>query len=348
MRSYTRTIEKWILSLFMICLLVGFGMIEVYAAGYSDPVSVQIPYTHIYDAEKNRTNDTFNYRITPIGEAPALSDNAGGAYAFSVKGVPEGSAQSGNVDLSIKFDRPGEYQYKLASSDRTKDGFTFESRTYTIKVFVKNDSNGGLTVEDIVVVDNSSNKKVGRLTLNPSHANEQLPAEEARPTTTPRGDGTVPARVNTNGQPVAGTPAASGAPADPGTEIESEPTPLENIIDKALPKADPERHYWALLNLISAILTFLASGIMVYRYFERIDTEEDEYIIRRKGNLRLAGIVLSIISIATFLLTEDLSNPMGLVDEWTPFMIGVLAIDLVLALIVYKRYGNGNAEGEAA
>ena len=58
MRSYTRTIEKWILSLVMICLMVGCGIIEVFAAGYDDPVSVTIPYTHIYDAEGNRTNDT--------------------------------------------------------------------------------------------------------------------------------------------------------------------------------------------------------------------------------------------------------------------------------------------------
>ena len=330
MRSYKRTIEKWILSLVMICLMVGCGVMDVFAAGYDDPVSVTIPYTHVYNAEKNRTNDTFNYTITPLNGAPAPAGSTNGVYTFSVKGKPGKVADKGQVELSITFPKPGEYQYKVASSDAAKKGFKFEKRTYTLHVYVQNSDNGGLM---LAAVDNGG-KKLDRLDFEPSHVKEALPANRVRPTTTPRGDGTV-----------AGTPGVIEEP-----EPEPEPTPIENIVNKAVPKANPDRHYWALVNLISAILTFLISAIMVYRYFERIDTDEDEYIIRRKGNLRLAGIVLTIASIVTFVLTEDLSNPMGWVDEWTPFMLGVLAIDLVLAFVVYKKYDgdNNNAEEAAA
>ena len=343
MRSYTRTIEKWILSLFMICLMVGAGMTDVYAAGYNDPVKISIPYTHIYEADGNRTNDTFNYTVTPLDGSPAPSGSTNGVYTFSVKGVPGGSAQNGQVELSIKFDRPGEYKYKVESAQKgTSDGFTYENRTYTVNVYVQNDSNGGLTApQALVTAVGNDGKKNQRLELKPSHASEIIPGKQARPTTTPRGDGAGPAAVNTNGQPVAGAPVEE-------TAIEDEPTPLENIVNKVVPKANPDRHYWALVNLISAILTVLVSGIMAYRYFERIDTEEDEYIIRRKGNLRLVGIVLSIIAVAVFLLTEDLSNPMGFIDEWTPLMLGILAITLVMAFVAHKKYGDEEAESEGA
>ena len=224
----------------------------------------------------------------------------------------------------------------MASSDSKKKGFTYESRTYVVHVYVQNDANGKLKAPLVTAVG-PDGRKYQRIQLNPSHAAEKVPAKQARPTTTPAGDGTV-----------AGTPGIEEEPE----EIADEPTPLENIVNKVLPKADPERDYWALVNLISAILTFLTSGILAYRYFERIDTDEDEYIIRRKGNLRLAGIVFALASIVTFILTEDLSNPMGWVDEWTPFMVGVLVVDLVLAAIVYKKYSDDGsdegAEGEPA
>ena len=327
MRSYKRTIEKWILSLVMICLMVGSGAMDVFAAGYDDPVSVVIPYTHIYDADGNRKNDTFNYTITPLDGAPAPAGSTNGVYAFSVKGTPEAVADLDDVKLNITFERPGDYQYRVASSDAKKKGFTYESRMYTVHVYVQNDSEGKLKAPLVTAVG-ADGRKYQRLQLNPSHAAEKLPANRVRPTTTPQGDGMV---------------------AEPATEdIKDDPTPLDNLVEKVVPKVDPERHYWALLNLISAILTTLLSAIMAYRYFERVDTEDDEYIIRRKGNLRLAGIVLSIVSIVVFILTEDLTNPMGWVDEWTLFMLCVLAADIVLAFVVYKKYGDESEEGQAA
>jgi hypothetical protein len=39
---------------------------------------------------------------------------------------------------------------------------------------------------------------------------------------------------------------------------------------------------------------------------------------------------------------------MGLTDEWTPFMIVALGIELVAALVVYMRYDRDNDDMEAA
>ena len=322
----------------MICLMVGSGVMDVFAAGYDKPVSVTIPYTHIYDADRNRTNDSFKYTITALDGAPSPAENAD-VYSFIVTGKPGGEAVSGEVNLSITFDKPGEYLYKVASAKKgSKNGFTYESRTYTVHVYVQNDAEGGLAAPIVTAVGDNG-RKYQRLQLNPSHESENVPANRARPTTTPRGDGTVPAVVNTAGEPV------DEEEAEP-EEVPEAPTPLQNI----LPKPDPERHYWSLVNLIAAILTVLASAALVFRYFERIDTDDDEYIIRRKGNLRLAGLVPSIVSVVVFLLTEDLTQPMGWIDEWTPLMLGVLAIDILLAIIAHQKYSDDDrdAEGQPA
>lgn len=329
MRSLTeRKLNKWILSLVMICLMVGSGVMDVFAGSYDDPVSVTIPYTHVYKADRNRNNDTFKYSITPLDGAPAPV-GTNGTYTFSVDGNP-GRTVNGELELNFKFDRPGEYLYKVASADRARRGFNYESRTYTVHVYVTNDGDGGLTA-NVTTVGKSDNDKYQRIELNPSHDKETIARRAARPTTTPRGDGTVPAAINGDGEPV-----------------EDEPTPTENIVNKIVPKGLPERDEWALLNLIASILTVIASGILVFRYFERIDTEEDEYYIRRKGNLRLAGLVPAIVSVAVFLLTEDLTLPMELADEWTLLMFGILAIDLLLAFIAHKKYEDRDAEAEAA
>lgn len=314
----------------MICLMVGCGVMNVFAAGYDKPVEVKIPYTHIYNAEGNRTSDIFHYTITSLNGAPAPADSKNGVYTLTVTGKP-GSAVKGELDLSIKFDKPGEYLYHVASSDAARDGFHFEQRTYTLHVYIQNNDDGSLM---LAAIDDDNGQKLNGLVFKPSHDRTPVPANTVRPTTTPQGDGTI-----------AGTPGIAEPEAE---EIQDDPTPLDNLVEKVVPKADPERHYWALLNLISAILTTLLSAVMAYRFFERVDTEDDEYIIRRKGNLRLAGIVLSIVSVAVFILTEDLTNPMGWVDEWTLFMLCVLAADLILAFVVYKKYGDDSAEGEAA
>lgn len=336
MRSYNMKKSNRLLSgLIMICLsvvLIGLSSFSgVYAAGgYDDPVNVKVPYKLTYDAENNRTNDSFDFQITPIGGAPKLSDNSNGAYTFSVAAKP-GSVVNGEVDLNIVFPAPGEYDYKVSAYvPNPQAGFHYDTNVYTLKVFVKNSSSGGLALAAI----DSDNKKLVSLAFNASHDPEVIPPNEARPTTTPRGDGTVPAAGVTG----------DGQPAD----IEPEPTPLQNIINNVVPKADPERDYWALLNVIMAIVTLVIGAVMVKRYFERIDTEEDEYIIRREGGFRLVGIIPALASVITVLLVEDFTLPMGFVDEWTWLIAAFLAVEAVAAFIAYRKYDKGedNSDGQ--
>ena len=65
------------------------------------------------------------------------------------------------------------------------------------------------------------------------------------------------------------------------------------------------------------------------------ETEEPDKL-KRKGIGRVLIIVVAIISLILFILTEDMRLPMEFIDEWTIWMIILLVIALVLALITRK------------
>ncbi len=44
----------------------------------------------------------------------------------------------------------------------------------------------------------------------------------------------------------------------------------------------------------------------------------------------LAGAVIA------FIMTEDMSNPMGMVDTWTILMVRIVAVQVVLAVLARK------------
>lgn len=334
MGSYTfRTIEKWLLSLVMICLMIALSVIDVHAADYTDPVDVKFQYTQTYDADADRKNDTFTYKITPLAGAPAPQGSSNGVYYFSVQGVPGKKPVNGTVNLRMVFPKPGEYKYQVSAYvSNPKKGFTYDKHTYNLHVYVKNAADGGLKAD---TVSGESGYKNGVLKFTPAHESEVVPEEQARPITTPRGDGNTAVRTADPGQPA------------PAVEPEEEPepeTPAQQIIEKVAPKPDPERDYWALINLLEAIATALIAVVMLVRYFGRIDTDEDDYIIRREGKLRLLGLIPAVVSVITFILTEDLSLPMELTDEWTMFMTVVLLLGLATALIAYFKYDRDSDE----
>ena len=108
--------------------------------------------------------------------------------------------------------------------------------------------------------------------------------------------------------------------------------------DSPVPKALQQTGNWALLNLIFAIMTVLIASELLRRYFERIDTEEDEYLVRREGRLRLGGILPAVCAIIMEAATQDFTKPMVLFDDRIWLMAALLVIELAVAAAVYVRY----------
>lgn len=337
-RSFMRRIRQTLLGLAVICLIIGFGCtVPVSAGSYSDPVNVSIPYTHDYKADSKRTGDVFTYQVTPKSGAPAPDKST-----FDVKADPKKSV-TGDVKLKITFPKPGSYLYSIkVKSGPSAEGITLDKTVYTVQVLVKNASNGGLAVKEVRMTSNKSDKKQAALYFKPSYT---APPAVTRPISTPDDDDTAtPARTARNAANPAAAPAQ--APAAPVDDAPVDVAPdFANIGDDEGPQAAPDAGVWAILNLLLMIATILIALILAVRFFGRVDTDEDEYVIRRGGKLRLGGIVFAVASVVTFLLTETIpGNRPVLTDEWTPFMALIFVLAAVLGFAAYKHYSSGNDE----
>ncbi|MBQ3322130.1 MAG: InlB B-repeat-containing protein [Firmicutes bacterium] len=165
----------------------------------------------------------------------------------------------------------------------------------------------------------------------------------------------TPTPTPTPNNPGGGT-AAAAAPAAAPQVIADEPTPT-TIVDEPAPKAAPA--YWALINLLCAIATALLSLIMLIRYFGKRKDEEEladpatgEMVTRdveeqRGGLARIASLIPAIGGIIAFILTEDMSLPMAMVDKWTVLMIVILAIQAGVGIVAKLRDDKGDEDEEA-
>lgn len=121
------------------------------------------------------------------------------------------------------------------------------------------------------------------------------------------------------------------------------PNPLvkkdEGVIkDTSTPLTAPEGK-WALINLICAIITTILGLIMIIKkLFKKENKKKNEKKIKKYKLLpMLFGIIISIGSIFLFLITEDMSLPMALIDEYTLIMIVFLIVNIVMFLVQPKK-----------
>ena len=134
-------------------------------------------------------------------------------------------------------------------------------------------------------------------------------------------------------------------------EPEPPKAPPEEIEDDETPLAGPT---WALINLIATILTVLTAAGMVITYFKKKDEDEEENedgAVRQltdeekqaeeeeneRKKSKFLGLIPGIGSVITFLLTEDMRNPMVLVDRWTILMIAILVIGAAMAYLTRNK-----------
>ena len=122
---------------------------------------------------------------------------------------------------------------------------------------------------------------------------------------------------------------------------EAEPTPRPLIRNYQQPdtpavlgESTGTRH-WALLNLILTIATVIGMTILIITYF----TEKDgKKVKKRKGLIRLLSVFPAVSAVLVFVLTEDMTQPMDIVDKWTIIMALIAAAQLILMTMARKVY----------
>ncbi len=84
---------------------------------------------------------------------------------------------------------------------------------------------------------------------------------------------------------------------------------------------------WSLVNLILSIVTAIISLVLMISYFKKENHKMP----------KLISLPIAALSIIMFILTQDTSLKMALVDEWTLTMAAVLIAQLALTLFIHKK-----------
>jgi len=110
---------------------------------------------------------------------------------------------------------------------------------------------------------------------------------------------------------------------------------------------------WALINLLCTLFSVLSSLVLLVftrkkreEYYDMEDNNTDIYL-KEKKKMRMATKVIALIdavvALVVFILTEDMTLPMALVDKWTILMIVFALVSVVSLVMGYK-----NAKDEAS
>ncbi|MGX8773526.1 MAG: Spy0128 family protein [Bacillota bacterium] len=343
MRKRTLQIDKKVKLRRVLLAMVMTVFLTVPAAALAMPVSLPYQQTFTNNSSEASVADTFDYQITAAdASSPMPEGSSNGAYVFSLKGNT-----SGSLNLDIPFKKPGYYHYTVKSKvDKPKKGYTYSSKTYTVMIMVVNGSDGLET--GAITIKDAKSTKYDRLVFKTKYHKKR-----------PGGGGNDGGGSGSDGSNDEGITPPEVPLEDAGNTEDVTDGNQDSIIGNVNPTEGED--YWALINLICMLLTWLTAilGAVLYVIRRRqapddieeaiAESEEfeDPQKLRRKGYLRGGAVVVAIISLILFLLTEDMTLPMRMVDEWTIWMVILLAAALVLALTSRKvTIEPDNTEGE--
>ena len=197
-------------------------------------------------------------------------------------------------------------------------------------------------------------KVVGTLTITAAPA----PVTPATPSTPSSTTSTTPRTLSA---PQVTTPAET---VEKETTPKAEPKKEEKVEEEYTPKASPQ-YYWALINLICAILTVLFGLLLLIskRHKYEDDDEEDDETKQQTTNddeekeqekkrglfTRVLAVLIAIVSVVFFLVTEDLSLPWTWTDQWTIWMVVIGLVQIVVFFVgrKWKNVDNDDEDEEA-
>ncbi len=264
--------------------------------------------------------------ITPENAGKTMGEDDPDSFIANVLGT------EGTDTLDYTVSRvPGETvgTYDIIVTLNTQD------QNYNITLNV-----GTFTISAVVVDDDTITDTTTDDTITPAPA---APAPAAPAPAAP-----APAA------PVAiAAPAAPAVPAALTLDIPDAEIPLADggdvaedvqvqIGDTVVPLAAADGS-WSLINLLLAIVTALGSVFLLIAYFAGKKHEENQNV-KRKGIFRLVSAPVAILSAVIFILTQDMSLPMALVDNWTLIMAVILLVQVLIAVLSRKKVVDDDEE----
>ena len=260
-----------------------------------------------------------------------------------------------------------------ATASKTYDGQALTSTSITVSGdgFVKGEGATYNVTGTQTEVGNSANSFEYKLNENTLASNYDITKVVGTLTVTRDTTPVTPAPTPTTPSvpPVVQRVVPTPTPV-PEEKVEEEQTPKaepkeeEKVEEDYTPKATQE-YYWALINLICAILTVLFGLLLLIskRHKSEDDDEEDDETKQQTNNddeekeqekkrglfTRVLAILIAIVSVVFFLVTEDLSLPWTWTDQWTIWMVVIGLVQIVVFFVgrKWKNVDNDDDDEEA-
>lgn len=106
------------------------------------------------------------------------------------------------------------------------------------------------------------------------------------------------------------------------------------ILRTKTPLTEPEETgYWALINLLTVIVNFAIFILLFLMIYINNRKEDEELEVKNRTPIRIGTVILAIISAIIFFITEDMSLPVTWVDNWTPLMIVLLIVQVIMMIL---------------
>ena len=263
----------------------------------------------------------------------------------TVSKVYDGSALT-NTSITVSGDGfvEGEGAYYEVTGSQTVVGNSANSFEYKLN-------------ENTLASNYNITKVVGTLTITAAPA----PVTPVTPSTPSTPSSTTSTTPRTPSAPQVTTPAET---VEKETTPKAEPKKEEKVEEEYTPKASPQ-YYWALINLICAILTVLFGLLLLIskRHKSEDDDEEDDETKQQTNNddeekeqekkrglfTRVLAVLIAIVSVVFFLVTEDLSLPWTWTDQWTIWMVVIGFVQIVVFFVgrKWKNVDNDDEDEEA-
>ena len=248
-----------------------------------------------------------------------------------------------------------------ATASKTYDGQALTSTSITVSGdgFVKGEGATYNVTGTQTEVGNSANSFEYKLNENTLASNYDITKVVGTLTVTRNTTPVTPAPTPTTPSvpPVVQRVVPTPTPV-PEEKVEEEQTPKaepkeeEKVEEDYTPKATQE-YYWALINLICAIVTVLFGLLLLIskRHKDEDDEEEDdetkqqattnedeEQEQEKKRGLftRVLAVLIAIVSVVFFLVTEDMSLAWTWTDQWTIWMVALGLVQIVVFFVGRK------------
>ena len=302
----------------------------VVPAQAAEMVSLDLPVTQTVtlEGEGAKAEDAVvNYTFTAVTAGAPMPAGAGeGDYSFQLIGNEEYQIPT------ITYSSTGVWQYKLDA-----EGADVDPQTVDITVYVTL-QDGELTVTVVAMTADGEKCDLSFEATVKAEEPEPVPPTPVTYTVTfetGEGSDVDDQVVNENETAVEPKdPTREGytfggwyldeectIPFDFSTPITEDITLYAKWTKNAEPEPVPtgEVQAWSLINLICALLTVGVCAIMT--------------ATMRYNGKKLLGILPAAAAAAIFLINEHMSLPMQLCDKFTPLMVGLLAVNVMLAYL---------------